>query len=531
MLLVGLGLTVSCGPSAFQCSEDTECTGDGGACVDGSCAFPDDACPSGLKFAKHSGSRSGECVPPDTVADTDRDADGDAGSSTASSTDTTASASDPTLGPTTDDPTETSNATAASTGEPFGPVEFVDDELIGEFEDGTFNRLEYVEGRVRIIDGDPGGTFVSRVFDAGAGVEWQTLSWQPDGPYAKPLPDERQAESGYVDGIDMAGNILLMHFDEPGVLGPGTLISDGSGRGNDGSILSEGADSEGIPGLFGLALDDNPEAYVSIPAGLPDFDFGTEPFTWAMWFRYGHDCPTNNVFMGIEDIVGGGDGAPHLWMGCTISAWDECPSDVEEPRPAGVLRSEQGNDAEGVFYCGPGGLNDDTWHHMAIVKNGHASATVDLFVDGRIVQSVVGTFASPIDMDTHEGDFGLGGFSGSTYPSQGVFDDAAIWTRALGEDEVRAIYRRGALSLQVEVRVCEMDGCADEPAFVGGPNLESGVAFTDPAQALSPGSEVSIAGLPAGRYAQYRLTFATDAPDLVSPALASVTMAGEYASP
>ena len=520
--MVATCFVASCGVSNFVCNDDAACSGQGGLCLDGHCAFPDDRCPSGWKYAEHSGAASGQCAPTNEPTQTGSGETGEGETSDESEGSSDATSSAP-AGVTTDGP---SDATF-STGPMAGPVQFIDDELAGEFEEGTFDRMVYTDDRLRLAEGSNSGTFVSRVFDAEGTVQWHTLSWQPDGPYAKPLPDQGQAESGYVGGIDMDANMLLMHFDEPGVLDPMSVIADRSGHGNDGSIASTGPASAATTGLFGAALDDDVDAYVSIPPGLPDFDFGEDPFTWAIWFRYEHDCATNNVFMGIDDVVGGGDSEPHLWMGCTSSAWETCPGNAEEPRPAGVLRSQHSLAGDGVTFCGPGGTNDGRWHHMAIVKDGHAPATVDLYVDGELVQSNDGTFTAPIDMDAEEGDFALGGFSGATYPSSGVFDDAAIWTRALGADEVRGLYRRGALVVRVEVRICEMPGCADEPAFVGGSDLSPGGFFTDPAGALVPGTELSLEALPAGRYTQYRLTFSTDAVDLVSPALAAVRLLGE----
>ena len=161
-----------------------------------------------------------------------------------------------------------------------------------------------------------------------------------------------------------------------------------------------------------------------------------------------------------------------------------------------------------------------------MVKSGHAPAEVELFVDGESEQANDVTFASPLDL-TQEGDFAFGGFSGSTFETSGIFDDGALWARALTSAEVRALYRRGALRMGVEVRICGEPDCSDEPPFVGGPNLEPGVLFTDPADATSPGAEIPVAGLEIGRYAQYRLVLSGLSGD-VSPAIASVTLRGEF---
>lgn len=514
---------LSCGGTEFLCQQDGDCDGAaGGACVQGHCAFPDERCPSGLRFSEHSGGLSGMCV-----ADEGGGTDVSSGSGTGSSAGPDPSTpTDPSTPSSTTLPPLTSEDSGSS-GVPDGEVVFRDDELDGEFGAGTFTGTAYTASRLRIADGGDDGTFVSRVFDASADVQWQTLAWDPDAPYGKPLPDDGAAETGYALGnVDMLENVLLFHFDESGALGGGTPIADASGRGNDGAIVGDAMGEAGIAGVFGNAIDDYGGAYVSIPPGVDDFDFGTSDFTWAIWFRFEHDCATNHVFIGVDDVVGGGDPYPHLWLGCTTGQWSECPPSMGEPQPAGVLRAEHDNDMDGVFYCGGGTMNDGAWHHLAIVKVGHMSSEVRLFLDGSRVETATGSFAVPIEL-TQMGDFAVGGFSGSTYPTEAAFDDAAIWVRALEDEEIEALWLRGVLQLHVEVRVCAMADCADDPPFVGGPDLAPGESFTDPPDALGPSTGIPIAALPVGRYAQYRLQLSGIA-TTASPAVAAVTMRGVY---
>lgn len=60
----GLGLAASCQPTSFACDEDTSCAGlEEGRCEpSGYCSVPDDDCPSGHRYAPHSGALSGQCV-------------------------------------------------------------------------------------------------------------------------------------------------------------------------------------------------------------------------------------------------------------------------------------------------------------------------------------------------------------------------------------------------------------------------------------------------------------------------------------
>jgi hypothetical protein len=70
-----LGSAGACSSSEFECKIDSQCLHEvAGFCVDGRCAFPDETCPSGLRYGMHGGSVAGRCVPTgddeaDTVAD------------------------------------------------------------------------------------------------------------------------------------------------------------------------------------------------------------------------------------------------------------------------------------------------------------------------------------------------------------------------------------------------------------------------------------------------------------------------------
>lgn len=517
----------ACGGPTFLCAQDNECSGEGGACIEGYCAFPDTGCDSGLRYGDHAGDLSGSCVPvSEGGTETGGPLDDDGASETGAPPSSTSADSDSDGGTPTDSSDGVDDAT--ETGDPIGPVEFVDDELVGEFDGGHFEAVEFVDGRLQLTGEAPEGRFVSRVFDAGAAVHWDTLLWIPDAPYAKPLPDAGAVESGYPDGVDMSDAVLLMHFDEAGTLAEGTEIVDASGHDNHGSIASDGPSSQGVPGVFGNAIDDHPDAYVSIPPGTEDFNFGTDDFSWAMWFRFEHGCETNNVFMGIDDGIGGGDGSAHLWMGCTSGDWTECP-EATGVKPAGAfIATHASPDSDGIVFCGAFTIDDGQWHHMAVVKSGHVNGLVSQFVDGMLVTSEPATFDQALDMTIGEGDFALGGFSGGTFPTSGTYDEAAIWTRALDEEQIRGLYRRGALYLAVEVRTCEQPQCADAPPFVGGPDLLPDGVFLDAANATSPGTEQSIAGLPERPYAQYRLTLGSLQPSL-TPSLGMVALYGNYA--
>ena len=518
-MAAGLLAGVSCGPRVFECASDDECQNgaDNGLCVAGFCAFPDNECDSGLRYGEHAGRLSGTCVLPDAGAET-LGTEGPDFTSTSGGTMGSAT-STPGSGPGSGPDTQGSGPDSSDDGPGPGEVEFTDDEYTGEFEAGQFAGTQWADGRLGLELPAVTGTFTSRVFDAGAVAQWQTAQWQPDAPYGKPLPDDGAAERGYVEGgVDMANNVLLMHFDGEGVWGDGVDVSDASGAGSHGTIISDAGPVPLIAGVFDTAIDDHLESRVSIPtAQAPALAFGENDFTWALWFRMDDPCEQNHVYMGVDNDDDGTSTWPHLWLGCTDDSWGECSGMVTEPRGAGVFRSQHSVGDDGAFFCSQSSINGNEWHHMVVTKEGHNNASVRLYLDGQLEYQGTGSFAGPLEYPD-EPDFTIGAFSRGSYPAEAAFDEAAAWSRALGTSEVAAAYHRGVLRLQVSVRVCDEPECADEPSF--------GQVMVDPPDSLTPGSVLNLEGLGPGRYVQYQVEMSRSAGDDAFPRLGSITLRG-----
>lgn len=504
--LVGLAVGWACGGQSFTCGDDEQCQPGGGTCVEGYCAFASDECSSGLQWGDYAGPVSGTCVP-------------EGGSET--------SAPDPSTGPAdpTDDPADASttldpaDTSASATDGPLpSEVEFRDDALRGEFGAGVMRGVGWTGDRLALTENGTQGSFTSRVYDAGEPVTWQTVQWQPDGPYGKPLPDGGAAEVGYPQGgADMTANVLLMHFEDPEGLtewSDETPVLDASGAASHGVLESGSTPVALVPGIFGTAIDDQWQSRIDIPTqGNPALAFDTDDFTWALWVRMSSECTTNQVYMGIDDSEAGFDIFPHLWLGCTDDVWG-CDGNVAAPRAAGTFRSVHDNPRDGASFCGPEAIDGDVWRHLAVVKQGHDAAALSLYVDGVLVDTVQASFTAPI-VYPNGSDFTIGAFSRDTYRAEAVLDEVAVWRRALAAEEVAGVYQRGVTSLHVLVRVCQQPGCADEPPWI--------VSLADPPQALVAGSELAIDGQPVGQYAQYRLELAGGGG---VPALRSVTVRG-----
>src|SRR3989344_6623338 len=81
---------------------------------------------------------------------------------------------------------------------------------------------------VQLTIGGSVGTYTSGVKDAGSdGTTWSTLSWTPQFPTGKELPNNGGSETGYPSGnVDMNGNAGLWHLNEGG----SASFSDTSGN-------------------------------------------------------------------------------------------------------------------------------------------------------------------------------------------------------------------------------------------------------------------------------------------------------------
>lgn len=73
-LALVLGALASClEREGFECDDDAQCDLDGqeGVCVESRyCAYPDDECPSELRYEDHAPGVGGRCVPPNPGAGT-----------------------------------------------------------------------------------------------------------------------------------------------------------------------------------------------------------------------------------------------------------------------------------------------------------------------------------------------------------------------------------------------------------------------------------------------------------------------------
>ncbi len=377
------------------------------------------------------------------------------------------------------------------------------DRIADDFLAGTFDQTEWGGESVRLVAGAREGTFTSRVIDASQEVEWASLEWSPRGPYGKALPSNGGQESGYArDAVDMRDNVLLVHFDSEQSIAPGETLRDDSGTGND--VTAGGNESlDVVPGPVHQAAKSTTSNYMFSRAG-DSFQFGTGDYTWALWVRTTQVCEefetlaSNRVYIGVEGLEDPPSTRTHLWLGCR----QKCNLSAPGGLAGGVSSSPQGT-TPGAVYCSANQVNDGTWHHLTLTKTNHDQATVRLYFDGVLESTESVSYSDPFRVNPNE-EFAIGAFSGGNFSAEIETDEVAVFRRALSDAEAAALFRRGALHLTFQIRICGDARCANDPPFLGPDGTRDSV-FEDSPNTPSVATLASIANF-RGRFIQYRAT-------------------------
>ncbi len=368
------------------------------------------------------------------------------------------------------------------------PFEFVDDGA-DDFALGSRMGTRALGDVLTLEEAVADGTFLSRVFDAEAVASWKMFEFVPTAPYGTSLPNDGDVETGYASGnIDMTDNILLLHCDGS--------IDDTSPAQSAVKVSGVAGTPRLLEGVVGQScrVDAPSDLEVQVGANGP-LNFGTSDYTWATWVRTVTSCEGNHVVLGADAQLD--PGGAHNWFGCAQAPSQGCSG--TGGFFSGIQSSTHSSD--GISFCGTTVINDGNWHHVALVKRGHASAMIAAYVDGQIEDLAEGSFQMPISYPA-ENVFGIG-----RYPDDGFdptasteIDELAVWRRALSADEIGAIYERGAFGVSLGVAVCSGPSCegpftnaADDPES----NIED-LGLGAPPEAI----ELEV---PVGRYFRYRI--------------------------
>lgn len=291
------------------------------------------------------------------------------------------------------------------------------------FNQGVHHNTAY-NGSALVLDFSLNGSYVSEIFNAGFVSSWDNFFW--DGSYFGELPGDQF-------GALMDGNFLLLHMD-----GESGDVIDYSGEGNDASNRWA---SYGLDGKFGSAMgfDGTNDSLRVERIGNPEID--PEEVSIAAWVRNtGRD---DNYMSEVVCREGGSNGCSYrLYLN------DGTSNDnlgVQVRTSTGGLQSRE---------WGWTGMNEE-WFHFAMTFSNSDNGTMVLYYNGEDVASWNNLGVNLDHRFQYAADdlFVGGKYNGGHF--SGVIDEVALWNRALSEEEIREVYSRGVLRLNLSARSCD----------------------------------------------------------------------------
>jgi hypothetical protein len=381
---------------------------------------------------------------------------------------------------TTDVETGWSNNNGPSVGPSPGGFKGDMDEL------AVFNRKITKEEALKIYQRQSpyfSGRFDSQIFDAGKIADWSKLAWKTPQPYGKRLLSSN--ESLYSHGnINSSGLVRLWHLDD------------------DGSSLN-GSHSGGVlfeqPGQIDKAARfDGVDDVISEP-DADELDLTDGELTLLAWIHPMSFGASNRgrIFDNMDSGTGG--------YAFRVTELMTLPSN-------GLALHIEGG---GTYVSDANIIDISRWQLVAVTLS---SGTLTFYVNGA-QRGTVGSVPTPT-ASNRPLTIGNNGSLDSGF--EGLIDEAAIFSRALSQQEIKNIYERGAMRLKFQVRSCTDNVCSSETWK--GPDGTADTFFSEllnstPAFPLF--NPTNYGG--ANRYFQYRTYFESDLPTKV-PEISDVSI-------
>ncbi|MBW3015450.1 LamG domain-containing protein, partial [Candidatus Woesearchaeota archaeon] len=280
------------------------------------------------------------------------------------------------------------------------------------------------------------GSYESRIYNAGFRATWLNISWDEALPYSEDLPNN----DGNDSGVNMTGSVGLWHLNGDAL--------DSSGDSNDGTINGNVTNITGkINGAYSF---DGDEDYVTVVS--PTF-IDQQQGTFAAWVKWG-GAQTEMTIASVSVTDTTDDEFFFDFRPDSAVAYGNFTDIVHLVNGAIQARLRTPNN---VFEI-------NKWHHFVATSDG---STVKAYVDGQEVTLTeqIGSNAGQWFGDATDASyFTIGGVKRATLAADwnGSIDEVAVWDRALSAEEILDIYKRGALNLNVSVRICDDASCDTE---------------------------------------------------------------------
>lgn len=228
------------------------------------------------------------------------------------------------------------------------------------------------------------------------------------------------------------------NFDE----GEGTVVQDSSSNGRDGSFRN--GEPIWYAGKLGNGIYVSGDDDVTVPwKGIG----GNSPRSISYWIKTDWAADASN------GIVGWG-------LSTTGEKWHTRLNHDSSNGTVGAIRTE----IEGSYIIGSTPINDGQWHHAVCVFEGQFMQDVVHYVDG-VEEAMSGTGSDTVEVMTAT-DTGADLTFGSRLQGAadqyyiGAIDEVRIYSRALSEEDIQALYEDANVNQIIAVRSLHADFAA-----------------------------------------------------------------------
>lgn len=392
-----------------------------------------------------------------------------------------------------------SDTPTTSTASVSGPISIIDDSQ-STFSGSNNNTIYNSDtSLLNLTNNQTSGTYTSNIKDATASATWSTLTWTPNSPNNKELPNSATIETGYPAGnLNMANNMLLYHLNEAS-----GAWQDSSGNTNNATTFNGLAyQSEGIYGK-GMRFDGINDYAKSNTVSLTN----TNKISAVFWIKFSTVAPVAQVIFEASTDYN--------------YRYDSYVVTLNGNKMNAGLR---GNSYYSIWtpdYT----FQINTWYHITTIFDKSLTTNeVSIYING--VKSIAGTNSGYNANNINN--FGnlpiyFGARAGTNYFLNGWMDEFALFSRILSPTEISDHYKRGALNLKHQVRSCATANCSDG-TFVG-PDGTANSYYSEINNISVSTPSFSLTNITNNRYFQYKSFFDTSNAS-ISPGMKNITIGG-----
>lgn len=360
---------------------------------------------------------------------------------------------------------------------------FVDD-ADSNWNAGTFNNMVVqgtgISANLTSSGVNISGSYGSQIFNANSTANWTNMTWVVEAPYGEEIGRSADSNAANIESglINISGLVLLMYFNNESNFGENdSLVKDFSVDFNSNNYNQSNGTCRGISNcptynythkMLGAASSkfdgSDDKLIISTDSSIHPLNI-VNTVSVSVWVYLLQYKESDILQKGLNLTTGG------------YTLWVEANGNLRWGAQASNNWVSATNDPD---------LN--LWEHIAGTYNG---STLRLYINGELDNSL-----SVANAFTNVANLSIGhGWDGYL---NGLVDELAIFNRTLSAQEIKNLYKRGALRLNLSARSC------DDPACAGDAYKQLPINCT-----FGRICDLNLSS--AGRYFQYNFTFSSNA--------------------